>query len=463
MAFVAAATVCFGISVHPARAQNAGAFPGLTLVLEDGVMDLRANAQIRQASGARVMGYAGMDDLEVGSIFISPDNVALRVVAISQVDGDTVIETDQPPIREVIASCEMPDQEIPFTAADIVPESVQPGVTVLTPHDATQQRQARELPLGPTWLDTETKSSIQSDDTVSVSFDLLLFKSEKKAEPEKDKGADGKDNKWTTKSTSGGKPEPSTSTETEVRLKGSLTLAKPVLKGGLRMPAMNIKWVTVWWCIGYPEISFDSGYLKASFEAAEQINAQLVGSASLTQDIKFPLYGFAVQNPSVGKLSVGVYIKVSVSGKITVLFEIDQYARMGLWGTVDLAWPFIPYDVSTGSELYYNFAVRPSISAEVELDIGPAVGVDIEILGFKLVEAEAFGGLYGKAAGSVFATDVFGLDKNVGPYGDLSKWAYTGSVEIGGFFKLHLGIASFEDDIVDQKWPFFKLNWKGSL
>ncbi len=144
-------------------------------------------------------------------------------------------------------------------------------------------------------------------------------------------------------------------------------------------------------------------------------------------------------------------------------FEISQYVRLGLWGTVDLFWPFIPYNVSMGSDFYYNFAVRPSIEAQVLAKAGAYIGLDSELLGITILSAEIGGGIYADVYGYIEAMDVIGLDENVGFYGSFEGWYYEVSAEVGGYLEANLGIALWDWNLFEKRWPFLEIEYQGEL
>jgi len=422
------------------------ALPGIIVdsyvIIEDQVLDLRVNASIRAANSTDtdVGDYSSMEDLQVGSLFLSADGTALEVTGVTRQGNDVTIETSTPALSTVIAEAYMPDQTVRFTEANIVPGSLGKGVSLVS--SAAAAPAGNTVP-GPKWIDTDTNPDIQGSDIVTVNMDYKLSGS-------KEFSAYG----VLTGTISG-----------EVGLKGQLRVSDPVLKGGFKMPAVHIKWVKVWAFIGYPEVSFENGYLHASFDAGEQIDAKLYGTASLGVEVKIPLYEFlATDESGTTSFLVGLYLKLSADGSITLAFEVNEYASLGVWGTVELFWPFIPIDVNAGSSFYYDFAVRPSLSGSIEVKAGPYLGLEGTIAGTKILSTEVGGGLYATAQGTIEAADVLGLDKDVGTYGDLNHWTYDASAEAGGYIEATLSIADiWNTTLLDKKWPFISVSGKGGL
>jgi hypothetical protein len=413
------------------------------VILEDEVQDLRANAGLRLASGADIGDYASIADVQVGALFIADDGTALRVTAVTRVGNEITVEAETPPLQLLIAEAYMPDQTVKFTSANIVPGSMQKGVTLLESGAASSLAPRKDVATGPTWIDTDTYTDVQASDIIAVGLDFSMSK------------------EWSGQAygiitgTIGG----------ELGLKGQLRVSDPVLKGGFKMPAIHIKWVKVWAFIGYPKITFEKGYIHASFASGEQIDAKLYGTATLGVEIKIPLYELIASDPdSVVTFTIGLYLKISAEGSITLAFETNEYARLGIWGTVELTWPFIPTDVSAGSDFYYDFAVRPSLAGSIEVKAGPYVGLEGTLLGVTLIGAEIGGGLYAEADGSIEAADVLGLDKTVGTYGSFAHWVYNAHAEAGGYIEATLNILDLWDTtLLDKKWPFIQITGKGGF
>jgi hypothetical protein len=426
-----------------ANAATPGVIADSYVILEDEVMDMRVNASIRTASGKDISGFSSMEDLVVGSYFLSEDGTALQVTAITKTGDEVLVETIQPELSTVVAEAYMPDQTVVFSTGNIVPGSLAKGVTLITGESTSTFNRMGSLATGPTWIDTETVPEVQNADIIAVGMDFSLS-------GEKSVEAYG----LITGTIKG-----------EVGLKGQLRIAYPTLKGGLKMPSIKVKWVKVWAFIGYPVVEFENGYIHASFYSGEQIDAKLYGTATLGVEVKIPLYTLLATNES-GTITflVGLYLKISAEGSITLAFEINEYARLGVWGTVELFWPFIPIDVSAGSDFYYDFALRPSLAGSIEVKAGPYLGLEGTIVGTKILSVEVGGGLYARAEGMIEAADVLGLDKTVGTYGDLTKWNYEASAEAGGYIEATLSIADIWDTtLLDKRWPFVKISGKGGI
>lgn len=430
------------------------------LILEDGVLDLRANPQLRQSLGNAVGDYADMEDLVVGSVFIDAGGMARKVVGISEEGGETIIETIVPNVRDVVAEFEMPDQAIEFTEANVVPGSLAEGVTLVTQRGPSRAM----LPRGPTWLDTDANLDIQGARVIGVKLDKVLLGAKSDDLPDTDAEGGGKDD-GKNGGQAGGDVTVEISGSAELKIEGFMRIAEPTLRGGVKMPSMKIRWVKVWWYFGYPEITFTKGYIHASFTAAEQIDAKLIGRAEASLELKIPLYAITATDPSrtVSGI-VGVYLKVTVEGKLEIVFEFNEYTRFNAWGTVDLVWPFIPVDINADADCYYAFAVRPSVSAEVEAKTGPYLGFEIKLLGMSLIELEAGGGIYANISGYIEAMDVIGLDKNVGTFGNWNDWYYDVTSELGGYVEANMTIATLDFNLYEHRWPFLTLiNAKGGL
>ena len=414
---------------------------GTELVLNQGVIDLRENPQIRKRGLNGPAGFHSAADLEIGSVFIDTNNEARKVVDIYEDHGKKVIETVEPRIEEVLSSYYIPDQEIHFTREDIDPVSVSPGVSVLDNEPLSRSTK----PGGSLWLETDPKWMGEENNIQSFLIDKPIWQGKKST----------KQNKTT------GKGWDSTTTG-EVRIKGILRLAGPVLRAGSKMPVMKVTWVKVWWCVGYPKFSFEDGYLHASFNAAQQFDLKLIGNIQLDAEKRIPLYGWAVEKNGV-KFAVGAYLKITVEGDITVEFEISEYTDLNVWGTLDLVWPFIPVNVHTGSGAYVNFSVRPSIAAEAEAKSGLYLGVVGKVLGITLFGSEVGGGIYATADGYMEAKGVLGYNSNDGVFGSWRNWLYDISLEIGAYIEGDLGVAGWNINLFDKRWPFLNIDEAGEF
>jgi hypothetical protein len=443
-------------------AAQAATITGTETVFKTGVIDLREGTQIRH-SGAR-----GPDrpytprDLQVGSIFITAGNEARKVTAIYQERGRTVIETTKPRIEEVFDTFEIPDQTVAFTRENIVPSSLRPGVTVAS---SSRGPSRSVLPTGSDWLDTDPRWVGSSEiHTFDIDVPLLSGDTSDDAEAEEPKGEN--DEKTKKKNEINSKVvEASGSVDGEVRLKGTLRIAGPVLKAGVKMPEIKVSWVKVWWHIGYPKFEFKPGYIHASFDAAEQLDAKLFGKIHLTSEVRVPLAGYAAQDSGgSNSFAIGLYLKITIDGTITFGFEIAEYADINLWGTVSLVWPFIPTGISTGSDrVYFNTAVRPYVAAEVQSTAGAFIGCEATILGLNIFSAEAGGGIYADASGSLESKSVIGYNTGSGSYGSLASWLYAISFEMGAFLTADISFAVWDLNILDYRWPFLKIELEGEI
>jgi hypothetical protein len=414
---------------------------GTRVTLNDGVIDLRTVNRLPKKVENAPRGYHTPEDLRIGSVFIDANNEARKVVDIYEENGRTVIETIQPEIEEAIHSFTIPDQEIPFTRDNIDPASIHEGVTVLGTQDADASAASRAI-IGQNakWLETDPEW--MGEDVISVSVDIPILGGSVERE---------------------GGPL-SVEASGEVRLKGIVRIAEPTLTTGAKMPKMNFKWVHVWGPVYRPDISFEDGYLKAEFSAAQQMDCVLSGSVSLSAALKIPLYALIASDEKGNSFTIGIYLKVTVDGEVTIAFEISEYTNISIWGNVDIFFPFIPYDVRMGSSSYANFALRPTISAEIEKRIGIYLGLEGSVLGFGIFGAEAGGGLYANASGYMEAKGIIGYNTDYGAYGGFDDgWNYDITLELGGYVEANMSILLWDFDLYEEKWPFLTGTYSGEL
>jgi len=423
------------------------------IVLADGVIDLRPEHRLPKKVGNAPRGYNTPEDLQIGSVFIDANNEARKVVDIYEADGRTIIETVQPQIEEAVSSFTIPDQEIRFGTEDILPWSVAEGVTILNDDApvpsiasrATIDQKVKWLETDPDWMGQKV---------TSIYIDKVLWSGSKAKEMDfggsKDSGG-GKAGVISVESTA------------EVRIEGVIRIADPELTTGAKMPVMNIEWVHVWGPFYYPDISFEDGYLKAEFEAAQQMDCTLSGSVGLSATVRIPLYAFAVQDTTGNSFIVGVYLKATAEGDLTIAFEISEYTNFEIWGNADIFWPFIPYDIRVGSSSYGNFALRPSIAAEIETRAGLYLGLSGSVLGFGIFGAEAGGGLYANAQGYMEAKGILGYATDYGGYGSMDDWLYDITLELGAYVEANMSILLWDIDLYEKKWPIKTIGWSGEF
>ena len=132
-----------------------------------------------------------------------------------------------------------------------------------------------------------------------------------------------------------------------------------------------------------------------------------------------------------------------------------------MWGSADLFWPFIPYRFNSGSDFYYNFAFKPTIEAEANIQVGPWVGLDITAFGLTLFGTGAFAGVYATAEGLIEPTGLMGFARGEGVYGSFDDWQVEASAEVGAFFTVSAEVLWLEFDIFDWRWPF--LVWEDGV
>lgn len=435
---------------------------GTKVLLAPGVVDLRGYHQVKKRDGNTPKGYHTPSDLRVGMIFIDANNEARKVSAIYEENGKTVIDTVQPEMEEAMISFEIPQQEIYFTADDIDPLSIRDGVTVLSNTGASSASSAASRAIIPTdskWLETDPNWMGSNVITVKINTDLFEGGAggnllENDDEEEGGGGSSAGDSDMP-------ESELNVGVSGTIKLEGYLRLAEPKLTVGAKMPRLIFHSPLDWFSSGVVE--HQPGYMNASFEAAEQLDCELTGSLSLSAELSIPLYALLIQDEKGNKFLIGVYLKVSLEGQITVNFEISEYVNFALGANVDVAWPFIPYDVRFSSSSYANFAVRPTISAEVEKRVGLYLGVQGTILGFDVLGAEAGGGVYANASGWISAKGIIGYNSDTGSYGSLKDWIWEIVLELGGYVEGSMTVLFWDIDLFEKKWPFLTTDYAGEI
>lgn len=442
-----------------------------SVILAKNVIDLRAESQLRTKSNNQPGRVAAAADLEVGSIFISVDNVARKVVDIYEYNGRTVIETIEPRIEEVFLGFTIPDFEVECTRDDVVPSSLTDGVTLLPPgvdrgnmlsagfdSPAEEDRSVSWLETNP---DTENKDVLSFNInkvlwSQSVSGDVLADLKKKKddakqkqPDPEEENGVSAE---------AGGKPSLDMGASGEIRLIGTLRVIKPTITGGARWPYIEIVWVHDWWIFYHPEFIYHKGYAKAEFFAAQQFDFKITGTIKLTSALKIPLFGVSVKKEGI-ELSVGFFIKITLEGEISIAVEVSEFTKISVGASCDLhgLGPIcVPVKFRGYQNNYLNMAFRPIISAEAELKAGLSLEAAFELLGLTIVGAEIFGGGYIAAEGYMEPMGIMGFDSSIGGYGNFDDWILDVTAEAGVFLDIGAEIITIDIPIYNKKWPFWE-------
>ena len=493
-------------------------------IYADRVVDLRGgNFQTQQRGFSGPGGYATMEDLEVGSIFITADGNARKVTAIYDSGGDVVVETAKPTLEEVYVELYVPDTNTVLTPENSNIGYISRGVTINNDYTPSSRSGDRHVD----WLDTDTDyteddiyTHLNLDITISSDIASMLGKVKELAEKQldsgdKDKKKDSGDDKKKTdddkKKTDSGTDKKKTDSGTdskksdsdhesdmnkkkkaadkmadggdddskkkkgldidvgaEFNLKGTLSIARPEMDYGIKMPSVKVTWVKVWWIVGYPKFEFENGYIHALAKFAQQLDVDVNVTASISKDFKIPIIAIVLKDPWTGQLglNLGIFLKLDLSGQITVGAEISEYTKTEVWGTADLFWPFIPIGFHSGSDLYYNFSFHPYVEVQGEVKAGPALVAGIDISGIDVLEASAFGGVYVTATGRLEPLGCVGYAGGTsaaytGPTGGFDGVILEGSVEAGAFFDVGLDIFTIGIPIFEKKWPLFL--WKATL
>jgi len=446
---------------------------GYSAILTEKVIDLRATSQLPPRTANQPGRNLTPGDLEIGSVFLTVDKHARKVVDIYEHNGKTVIETIEPRPEEVFISLYVPDFEVNLGRENIDISSMADGVSMLPPGASKKDMLSSsftapsELDKSVTWMETDPDND--GVDILSFNVDIPLWNSspsntliaelKKKTEDAKEKDKENDQEDGTTTET-GGKPEVDMGVEGEVRLVGTMRLAKPVFTGGLDMPNMKFSWVSKWWG-GYFTIRFEDGYAKAGVRAAQQFDFKLTGTIQLSAELKIPLFAAFFTYSGVSG-TIGFYAKVGLDGKISLAAECSEYTTHDVGAKCRLVWPFIPVKFTGQNDTYLNFAFRPIISAEAELKAGLYLGAELEVAGMSVVGAEAGGGAYILVQGYMEPMGIMGYDTRIGSYGNFNDWILDLYAEAGAYAEVTAEILTIDMTLWDHKWPFWEWhqNWE---
>lgn len=427
-------------------------------VLQKNVIDLRGTSQFRSSSNNQPGRVYTPEDLKVGSVFITVDNKARKVVGISEHNGKTVIDTIQPRPEEVFLGLNIPDFEIACDRSNIDPASLAEGVTLLPEGTSEKEMISSSFSTSGlteksvTWLETDPDT--EGMDTIAFNINIPLWTttlSPDVVQSLKDK----KEDAATKTEDTGIKPSLDIGASGEVRLIGTLRLAEPVVTGGLKMPSVSVSWVHDWWIIYHPVFHYSGGYAKAGFSAAQQFDFKLTGTIKLTSELRIPLYAIVVKYYAID-LILGVYAKIGLDGSISLSVEVSEFTKHSINTSCDLIWPFIPDKLSATQDSYLDFAFRPTIAASARLRAGLYLGAQFQIAGMSIAGAEGGGGAYIKADGYIEPLGIMGFDTIIGGYGNFDDWILDLSAEAGAYVEVVANILTIGIPIYNHEWPFWE-------
>ncbi len=477
---------------------------GINAIFTDGIIDLRPIGTLFSRSANTPERSSTPDDLEIGSIFITADNEARKVVDIYEYNGKTVIETTAPRPEEVFNGVSVPEFDISCTDDSLGRASLSKGVTLLPKNAAEADKlsssfkQTTADSRSVLWYDTDPE--VDDLDTLrSFNVDITLWKKEVKKEiieelkkiakegkkEEKNQNSDSDDNSSSDDNNNNSdssddnnsnnsdssndddnefsETELEISASGEIKLKGTLNLKQLRVEGELNMPSCTVSWVHDWWIVYHPEFHLKSGSAKCIATVAQEFDFKLIGTASLAAELSVPLLEVIFLDPNTTiKVSVGISAKIGIDGNVSLTAEVSEYSRMTLGGECKLSWPFIPYKIKPAFDNnYMNFAFRPTIAAEVTTKAGLYLGGSLGLLGIDLVELEGGGGIYLTVGGYVEPLGIMGYNTDDGFYGNFNDWIIAAYAEAGAYAEVGIKIITIPIDIWDDKWPFW--NWDGSL
>ncbi|GEM_PF-4264803 len=451
--------------------------PYSEVILNKNVIDLRANMQLKSSINNRPVRYSTPEDLRIGSIFLTADNEARKVVNIYERNGKTVIETVKPRPEEVFIDAYVPDFNVKLDRSDIDLSSLGKGVTLLPPGTPEKDMLFSGFNQTSTTFKTESVNWLETDpdnaglDIIALNIDTPLFKSSLSTddmellEKIKTSGKKAKKKKGKTTETSvGGTPEVSFGTSGEIHLLGTLRLRKPTISGGLKMPSITVTWVHDWWIVYHPEFRHNKGYLKANFTAAQQFDFRLTGTVKLESEIIIPIFEIIVEDPDTTLfMKVGFYAKIGLTGTISIIIEASEYTKLSAGVTCDLAWPFIPYKYSGHQNNYGNFAFRPILAAQARLQAGLYLGGSFGMASIDFAGVEAGGGGYIQAEGYMEPMGIMGYDTELGGYGNFDNWILDLTAEAGAYVEVGASILTIGIPIYSHDWPFWEWNQSWEL
>ncbi|GAB6091529.1 hypothetical protein [Spirochaeta dissipatitropha] len=443
---------------------------GVELLYSPELIDTRIIGGMRSRSANAPASGVDMRELQVGSIFLTEDNIARRVTDIYTHNGRTIIETVEPRPEDVLLGVFVPDFDLVLDETNLLP--LPRGVNYLRDNDnypshanlLSEQENPALSKLGSTlWI--ETDEQVKDLELLSLRIDIPLWQSSvpQESRDQIDGMIDAGNTKGTntdnneTDSESGGKPSLEVGKSGEIRLTGVLRFTKPRVSGGLKKPSMKVSWITNWWHPPIPRFSFTKGYGRAEVTAAQQFDFLLSGTMELSAEVSVPIAMFMVADPTgTVRFVVSLTARINLDGTITLGAEVSEYTylRIGVQG--DLIWPMIPTRASGNADFYMNAAFRPFVAADAELRAGLYLGGDFNIAGISVASLEGGGGLYIMATGYMEPLGVMGFDTRRGGYGNFNEWILYVAAEAGAFANVDASILFWNKNLYFRRWPFWE-------
>jgi hypothetical protein len=364
------------------------------------VVDFSDIGLIDNIRGGRIVNLSPLD-LKVGSIFIDVDGFAKKVVRITEVNNELIIDTIQPEIREVFEYYSIPLQTINLTVEDhFLRESVPEGAI----------------------LGANSRGASVSE---SISFDKTI-----------------------------GDDDASVTLEAEAQLNIGAAV-------GAELPYVKIDTRGTWkpwkW-----KIKSYNGYAKGDFEYQMLLNGTLTAEAEFSKELNLPLFALTT-GPGID-IGAGLYSETTIEGSVTLKNELtfDLNGKVSLTCGLEGLGPFAkPVNVNTSGST--NILVRNELSLEAEVELKEKIylGLWVKMFGFSIVEADAGGGPYLNFNAEIEGWVQYDTSSDPKLSKDLG---YSGSGEIGVFAEINASAfnGAVGGEVWSTKYPFFTLEGSGS-
>jgi len=163
----------------------------------------------------------------------------------------------------------------------------------------------------------------------------------------------------------------------KVDISGKLTLTSPKLTGSYKRKSYDFK-----------------------FTASEAAEVKITGNVQLKKEVKIPLYGFNI-DAGLGKVTIGIFIVLSVDGKVTFEYGIIQSYAVET-GVKGKCWWYIPTSFNPYFTTTKNFSVTKKVNGNITLTAGLQPEVALEICGKKILGLYVFAGIEGNATFSLY-------------------------------------------------------------
>lgn len=133
-----------------------------------------------------------------------------------------------------------------------------------------------------------------------------------------------------------------------------------------------------------------SGY-RLEFIAGEKFKLHSEAIITIDETFKIPIQEFSIP-AQIGKARVGVYLVIDVNGEMRLVFDVDQGLKLNA-GVKGGTFFYIPTSVNSIFNLERWCTLSSKFNGHLNAFVGPSAEVELEALGYDLLEVVARAGL----------------------------------------------------------------------